>query len=139
MTEPRPQPVVNAANQVGKLTGAAVVAVGVVVFFISHGVTEDNLMSFGTAVSGAVTAVGALVVWGWSWQKGRKTAAVVTPLEDPQTNAGEQLLTAAQWERQAAQAGKHSGLHAAPAIGQEPGRYYQRLSASSDTQRGDQG
>lgn len=81
MTEPRPEPVLDHVR-LGALIAAAVVAIGGVVALVVAGNLTD-LDALGKAVGGAVTAVGALVVYLAPMWQARKARALVTPLSDP--------------------------------------------------------
>lgn len=105
MTTPapgRPQPVVDAAKQLGMLVAGAFIAVGVVWFLVVGGINSDNLLTVGTAVGAAVTAVVALAAYVWTLWQARKTAQKVTPLEDPRDHRGVELVPADAYGRHAA-------------------------------------
>lgn len=91
--EPRPQPVTDAAK-LGGLVQAVLVSIGGVVFVVIRGVTEDNLLTLGTAVGAAVTAVTALVLYVVNLRLGRMAAAQVTPLSSPRDDRGIPLVPA---------------------------------------------
>lgn len=93
MTEPRPEPVLDAAK-LGGLVAAAVVAVLGVVLTVAAGITLDNLTALGVVIAGAVTAVAALGAYLAQVWQGRKARAQVTPLDDPRDEAGRELVPA---------------------------------------------
>ena len=82
--EPRPQPVLDIAGQLGGLAKGAFTAVFVLVQTIAvDGITRANIGVVGNLVGLAVAAVGGLVVFLVSLLHARKAALHVTPLEDP--------------------------------------------------------
>lgn len=124
MTEPRPQPVVDEAQAVARIQ-AVFVAAGGLLLVIKTGITAGTFLTFAEAVNVLASAVLAAAAYFLPLMRGKVAAAQVTPLESPQTYGGQELFTADQWERQAAQAGKHSEFHAAPV--ERPA--YQKLTA----------
>lgn len=86
----RPEPVVNAAK-LGGLVAAVVVAIAAVIALVLAGRWTD-INALGTTLGaffGALIALAAYVAPVWQAYKAR---AKVTPLVDPQTAAGTQLV-----------------------------------------------
>jgi hypothetical protein len=82
--DPRPDPVVAIAGQLGGLAQAAFTAVAVLVMTVlTDGITPGNLGLLGNLIGGAVAAVFGLVAFVVAKVHAKKAAEHVTPLSDP--------------------------------------------------------
>lgn len=98
--QPRPQPVVDAAK-LGGLVGTAFVSCGGAIFIVEEGISRDNLGAAGIAVTAAVTALVALGVYASSLLHGKAAAQQVTPVVDPVSAGGEQLVPVSAYGQRA--------------------------------------
>lgn len=102
--EPRPQPVVDIAGQLGGLAKGAFTAVFILVNTIAvDGITPGNIGAVGNLIGLAVAAVGGLVVFLVSIFHARKAAEHVTPLSDPRDHNMRPLVDPERYGRHAAE------------------------------------
>lgn len=86
----RPEPVMDAARLASAVSGL-VVAVGAILVILGI-TTQDDVQNWASIAGGIVTALGTVVAVVMPMWQAYRARPLVTPLSDPQDNAGRELI-----------------------------------------------